>query len=256
MEKITSAKNDRIKTWKKLSNKKDREKQSAYLLESWHLVNEALNANQDIKVILTTSKQFTLHQNDLSHYNGELIEISDEVAKHLGSTITPQGIFAIVGFPSKEDVNENNINGSWLLLDNIQDPGNIGTMVRTADAAGMSGVIFGKGTSSQFNPKVLRSMQGSQFHLKIIEGNLQYWIGILKNKNYQIYGSELNENAVIYSEIVPSENFALIMGNEGNGMQDDLLKITDKNLYIPIKGNAESLNVAIASGILMFHLKK
>ncbi|TPR25478.1 RNA methyltransferase [Apilactobacillus micheneri] len=256
MEKIVSVKNDRIKAWKKLNNKKGREKQSAYLLESWHLVNEALNANQDIKVILTTTKQLSLHQNELSQYNGELIEINDEVANHLGSTITPQGIFAIVGLPSKEDINENNINGSWLLLDNIQDPGNIGTMVRTADAAGMSGVIFGKGTSSQFNPKVLRSMQGSQFHLKIIEGNLQYWIDILKNKNYQVYGSELNENAFIYSEIVPSENFALIMGNEGNGMQDDLLKITDKNLYIPIKGNAESLNVAIASGILMFHLKK
>ncbi|TPR15338.1 TrmH family RNA methyltransferase [Apilactobacillus timberlakei] len=256
MEKIISVKNDRIKAWKKLSNKKGREKQSAYLLESWHLVNEALNANQDIKVILTTAKQLTLHQNELSYYNSELIEINDEVAKYLGSTITPQGIFAIVGLPSKEDINENNINGSWLLLDNIQDPGNIGTMVRTADAAGMSGVIFGKGTSSQFNPKVLRSMQGSQFHLKIIEGNLLYWIDILKDKNYQVYGSELNEDAFIYNEIVPSENFALIMGNEGNGMQDDLLKITDKNLYIPIKGNAESLNVAIASGILMFHLKK
>ncbi|WP_105955945.1 TrmH family RNA methyltransferase [Apilactobacillus quenuiae] len=256
MDKITSVKNDRIKTWKKLSSKKGREKQSAYILESWHLVNEALNANQNVKVILTTKKQFDIHKNELVNYIGELIEINDEIAKHLGSTITPQGIFAVVDIPNKDIINKDNLNGAWLLLDNIQDPGNIGTMVRTADAAGMNGVIFGNGTSNQFNPKVLRAMQGSQFHLKIIEGNLQYWIDILKNKNYPVYGSELNENAVTYSSVAPTDNFALIMGNEGNGMQNELLKITDKNLYIPIKGNAESLNVAIASGILMFHLKK
>ncbi|UQS85288.1 RNA methyltransferase [Apilactobacillus apisilvae] len=256
MEKITSVKNSRIKEWKKLKSKKGREKHSLYILESWHLVSEALDSNQDVQVILTTPKQFELHNEELINYSKEIIEINDEIANDLGSTITPQGIFAIVGLPSSNIIENENIDGSWLLLDNIQDPGNIGTMVRTADAAGMNGVIFGEGTSNQFNPKVLRAMQGSQFHLKIIEGDLNHWIDKLKENKLPIYGSELNDEASIYSDIKPSRQFALIMGNEGNGMQKKLLDITTKNLYIPIKGNAESLNVAIAAGVLMFHLQK
>jgi RNA methyltransferase, TrmH family len=253
MEKIISVKNERIKRWHKLQSKKGRLMDHEYILESWHLVKEALDANQTVKVILSTSRQLSLHQDELKSFDGELIEISDEVAKTLGSTSTPQGIFGIVAIETNQQSVD--MSGSWLLLDQIQDPGNIGTMVRTADAAGMTGVIFGDGTSSQYNAKVLRAMQGSQFHLKILTGNLLEWIDYFKKHQIPVYGTELNPQAVSYDTINPSSSFALVMGNEGNGMQSTILDVTDKNLYIPIKGRAESLNVAIAAGIIIFQLK-
>lgn len=256
MEKIISSKNERVKQWSKLKNKKGRNKYNQYILESWHLVSEAINAQQHVNIILTTEKQFEFHKEALDNFAGELIEISDEVAKTLGSTSTPQGIFGVVDLPKQDSFKAEDMNGAWLLLDQIQDPGNIGTMVRTADAAGMTGVIFGDGTSSQYNPKVLRAMQGSQFHLKIIEGDLLNWIEKFESNNVPVYGTELNPQAVSYTDIAASDSFALVMGNEGNGMQAKILDRTTKNLYIPIKGQAESLNVAIAAGILMFNLKK
>lgn len=256
MEQIISAKNERVKKWAKLKTKKGRTTFNQYILESWHLVSEAINAKQPVDVILTTDKQYELHQEDIDTFSGEVIEISEDVAKTLGSTSTPQGIFGIVNLESNLEVANIDYSGAWLLLDQIQDPGNIGTMVRTADAAGFNGVVFGTGTSSQFNPKVLRSMQGSQFHVNIFEGDLNDWISKFKDNHVPVYGTELNPKAVGYLDVNPTENVALIMGNEGNGMQDELLDQTDKNIYIPIKGRAESLNVAIAAGILMFHLNK
>ncbi|XIF20324.1 MAG: RNA methyltransferase [Acetilactobacillus jinshanensis] len=146
--------------------------------------------------------------------------------------------------------------GDWLLLDQVQDPGNIGTMVRTADAAGFSGVIFGKGTASPYNPKVVRAMQGSQFHLTLARGDLNDWIRDLIKNDVPVYGTVLDPQAVDYRKVNSADNFGLVMGNEGNGMQKKLLNLTTKNLYIPIRGRAESLNVAVAAGILMFELIK
>ncbi|GLB46770.1 23S rRNA methyltransferase [Philodulcilactobacillus myokoensis] len=255
MEKITSSKNEQIKQIIKLKRKHDRIKFNSYLLESWHLVYEALKSNARIKKILTTPKQFQLHSDQLDHFQ-DIVLISDEVSKKLGSTLTPQGIFAIVQLPKTQHINPNATSGGWLLLDQIQDPGNIGTMVRTADAIGLSGVVFGSGTASRFNPKVLRAMQGSQFHLHLIEADLEQWIDGFKNQQVPVYGTELNPNAVDFRDVHPKSNYALIMGNEGNGIQKQYLSQTNLNLYIPIKGQAESFNVAIAAGILMFQLQK
>ena len=142
----------------------------------------------------------------------------------------------------------------WLLLDNVQDPGNIGTMVRTADAAGFAGVAFGTGTVDIHQPKVERSMQGSQFHLQLISTDLTALVAQLQAQGAPVYGSELNPQAAEYLDVDAPAAFGLIMGNEGNGMSPELLAQTDQNLYIPIKGQAESLNVAVAAGILMFGL--
>ena len=144
--------------------------------------------------------------------------------------------------------------GAWLLLDKIQDPGNVGTLVRTADAAGFKGVVFGEGTADAYSPKVVRAMQGSQFHLEVLTGDLVEWTDALTANNLSVYGSQLNEAARSYREIESSTQFALIVGNEGQGMSDELAVKTTANLYIPIQGQAESLNVAIAGGILMFSL--
>lgn len=255
MKEIKSPQNKKIKQWNQLSKKSMRKKLGAYLLESWHLVGTAIATHQPILTILATPDQFKLHQKELKLYDNVIL-INTEVAHKLASTQHPQGIFAIVKLPTKQVVDPEQVtSGSWLLLDQVQDPGNIGTMVRTADAAGMTGVVFGHGTANLYNPKVTRAMQGSQFHLKLVNGDLAEWIQALKAHQIPVYGSELNPQAVSYTAVPQTQEFGLIMGNEGNGMQKQLLHLTTKNLYIPIQGQAESLNVAIAAGVLMFRLK-
>lgn len=128
-------------------------------------------------------------------------------------------------------------------------------MIRTADAAGLSGVILGEGSSDIYNSKVLRAMQGSNYHLPVIRKSLEDIIDNFKERGIPIYGTELNPEAISYTNVSKVKEYALIMGNEGKGVSQKLLEKTDQNIYIPIKGKAESLNVAIAAGILMYHLE-
>lgn len=254
MEKINSLQNAHVKMWKKLQTKKGRKQQALYLLDGWHLVNEAVKAKVSIKTLLITEKQLATDP-DLTKFPA-VIEISEEVARHISATVTPQGVFALVNLPktAADPLANLDLSRPWLLLDNVQDPGNIGTMVRTADAAGFAGVAFGTGTVDVHQPKVERAMQGSQFHLQLLSTDLTDLVAHFHAEDKPVYGSELNPEAAQYLDINAPASFGLVMGNEGNGMSDDLLAMTDQNLYIPIKGRAESLNVAIAAGILMFGL--
>lgn len=253
MEKINSTQNAKIKYWKKLQTKKGRKKENKYLLEGWHLVKEALMVDAKIEYLLVTND--FRYFDDIINTEIEQVEISSEVSLYLADTSTPQGIYAVVEMEENRQLSIDNLAGGWLMLDGVQDPGNIGTMVRTADAAGLTGVIFGEGSADSHHPKVLRSMQGSQFHIQLVNADLMEVATVFKENHIPLYGSELNEDARSYREIPAAANFGLIMGNEGNGMRNDLLNTTDANLYIPIKGRAESLNVAIAAGVLMFQLK-
>ncbi|USS87581.1 RNA methyltransferase [Fructilactobacillus hinvesii] len=253
MERINSKHNQQIKAVKKLTTTKGRKQAQQYLLESWHLVQAALEAvpAADVVMIYATDDQYLEHGADLTGRPVTLI--STAVAQELGETMTPQGIFLVCKLPNPAQTPD--YRGAWLLLDQVQDPGNIGTMVRTADAAGFSGVAFGKGTASPFNGKVLRAMQGSQFHLQMVETDLEELVVQFHDHQRPVYGTELNPQAVNYREVQPQTDFALIMGNEGNGMDPTLLQQTTKNLYIPITGQAESLNVAIAAAVIMFRIK-
>ena len=138
-----------------------------------------------------------------------------------------------------------------LLLDRIQDPGNMGTLIRTADAAGIDLIVLEKGTADPYQDKVLRASQGSVFHIPIITRDLSEFI---EGFNGNVYGTAL-EHAIPYNQVKHQESFALLLGNEGEGVNPDLLKQTTQNLNIPIYGQAESLNVAIAGSILLYHLK-
>lgn len=256
MRMIKSPQNKKIKRWNQLKHKRMRRKLGVYLIESWHLVGTAIQAHQPILTLLATKKQFQLHRAQIGLFNNVIL-ITEPVARKLALTIHPQGIFALVKIPEALPIKPQRVrSGSWLLLDQIQDPGNIGTMVRTADAADFDGVVFGSGTADLYNPKVIRAMQGSQFHLRLIHGDLQDWVASLRRNHLPVYGSQLNPQAVDYRQVPQSTNFALIMGNEGNGMQKSLLARTTENLYIPLPGQAESLNVAVAAGILMFQLRR
>ncbi|MDV7740081.1 TrmH family RNA methyltransferase [Leuconostoc mesenteroides] len=253
MERIISNQNARVKAWAKLATKKGRQENHTYLLDGLHLVEEAVKAGAKFHAIMATEKQMADYLPNVPH-GVPAFEISEEVAKHIAGTNTPQGIFAEISLPEKTFDPSYVHDGAWLLLDKIQDPGNVGTLVRTADAAGFKGVVLGAGTADAFAPKVVRAMQGSQFHLEVLNGDLSEWVAALASNNLPVYGSQLNEKAKSYRDVEPSTQFGLIVGNEGQGMSAELAEKTTANLYIPIQGQAESLNVAIAGGILMFSL--
>lgn len=252
-EKITSGQNKRVKQWRALTSKKGRKATQTYLLESWHLVQEAIKAQQPLTAILGTAEQLDRHADELPA-NVDIFELTESIANTIGDTGTPQGIFATAPLTRDEDVDPATATGAWLFLDYVQDPGNIGTMVRTADAAGLTGVVFGKGTASRYLPKVLRSMQGSQFHIQVVEADLHDWISAFTSRHLPVYGTNLDPQAKDYRDVPALSAGAIVMGNEGNGMAPDLQQMTTRNLYIPIKGQAESLNVAIAAGVVMFRL--
>lgn len=249
MKLIQSAKNEKIKQWKKLLAKKERDKTSTFIVEGEHLVEEAQKAGAIIELIVTESYHAKLPK---TKYSGtELYVIANEIANIISDTETPQGIFAVC-----KQLNEvQGLEGKrYLLIDAVQDPGNLGTMIRTADAVGVDGVICGNGCVDIYNPKVLRSAQGSHFHLPILRGNLYNWIDELNSKGIPVYGTAL-ENGVPMHEVDSSGSFALIVGNEGQGVDPMLLEKTERNLYIPIYGKSESLNVSVATGVLLYYLR-
>jgi TrmH family RNA methyltransferase len=249
LKRIQSTKNPQVKEWKKLLTKKGREKTGLFLIEGFHLVEEALKSHIHIvELIVDERKEIP------SSWNVDNIPmtiVTEEVMKAISDTETPQGIVALCRQFSYERVDVKTV----LMIDAVQDPGNIGTMIRTADSAGIDAVILGEGCADLYNPKVIRATQGSLFHLPIIKGNLREWIIRLQEENVPIYGTSL-QNGEDYRHVPPAESFALLVGNEGSGVHQELLEMTTKNLYIPIYGRAESLNVAVATGILLYHLRQ
>lgn len=254
MTDITSINNQQVKDWKKLHTRKERKKSNKYLVEGFHLVEEALTyKNETIdQIILREDLQTEEAFLNLKLDTKKVITVSQQVAQELSETETNQGIFAVLSIPLSTQ--PNSIDGPFLLLDAVQDPGNVGTMIRTADAAGFQGVFLGKGTVDLYNAKTIRSTQGSHFHIDVMEGDLAEFMSYLKQQKVKIYGTALNETAESYKNINEAAVFALMVGNEGSGISDEMMTFVDQNIYIPMKGQSESLNVAIAASILMFHL--
>jgi TrmH family RNA methyltransferase len=244
---IHSVKNTQVKQWKKLVTKKERDKTNTFLVEGYHLVEEAFQANRVAELII--SENIDLPSWDYGSIPVTLV--TEEVMKALSDTETPQGIIAVC---YEEPLKESELIGkTFLLIDAVQDPGNLGTMIRTADAAGIDVVVIGEGSVDHYNPKVLRSAQGSHFHLPVVKGSLSEWMEKLRDQQIPVFGTSL-ENGQNYLETKASEAFALLGGNEGSGVSKELLAKTTSNLYIPIYGKSESLNVAVATGILLYYL--
>lgn len=244
MEIIESVNNLKIKQIAKLHARKERKKTGQFLLEGFHLVEEAAKSNIDIEIILTVNPDKlteVMVQNSKQQY-----EITFKIAEKLSQTEAPQGIYAVCNMPTIDDITLNRA----VYLDRIQDPGNVGTIIRTADAAGMDAVIIAKGTVDIYNDKVLRASQGSVFHIPVIEMDFEE---ARQKVNGKVMGTSL-ENSVDYHQVEKADSFILVLGNEGQGVDEVILNQTDVNLYVPIHGKAESLNVAVCAGILMYHL--
>ena len=242
---ITSKANSVVKNAKKLHQKKYRK--SAYLIEGWHLFEEAVQAGVTIEKIFA-----------LESYREQLVAfpqtvwVSEDILLDLADSQTPQGIVAVV---QKEEVGQAAFSqGKFLFLEDVQDPGNVGTIIRTADAAGFTGVIVSDKSADIYSLKTLRSMQGSHFHLPIYRMSSQALLKETKEADIPVLATTLSKDSADYRELPPIENFVLVMGNEGQGISPLMAESADQLVHISMKGQAESLNVAVAAGILIFHL--
>ncbi len=242
---ITSKANSVVKNAKKLHQKKYRK--SAYLIEGWHLFEEAVQAGVTIEKIFALES----YREQLAAFS-QTVWVSEDILLDLADSQTPQGIVAVV---QKEEVGQVDFSqGKFLFLEDVQDPGNVGTIIRTADAAGFTGVIVSDKSADIYSLKTLRSMQGSHFHLPIYRMASQALLEEAKEAGIPVLATTLSKDSVDYRELSPIENFVLVMGNEGQGISPLMAESADQLVHISMKGQAESLNVAVAAGILIFHL--
>lgn len=246
MKKIESSQNATYKEWHKLEQKKWRDRSGQFIVEGPHLLEEALKTNQVTAVLMDEGAEPPYQE---TQDQPPLFELSHDLFKSLTQTETPQGMLAVVQL---KKISVNWQEGRFLLVDAVQDPGNLGTMIRTADAAGFDTVILGKGTVDPYNPKTLRSAQGSHFHVQIVQEALETAIKELKSHHIPVIGTALDAPSLADLQPPKGKDLAIIMGNEGAGVQEAILHQVDVLVKIPMYGQAESLNVAVATGILTY----
>ncbi|MCY6958709.1 TrmH family RNA methyltransferase [Clostridium brassicae] len=249
---IESKQNSLIKEVKKLHKKKYRNEKKQFVVEGFRFVEEALKSSFNVPYIFVSEsgmdryKSFKIEA--LINKNTEVYSISDTILKEICNTDTPQGILGVVDNKSVEV--ENTI-GFYVLVDKIQDPGNMGTIIRTAHASGALGVIITKGTVDIYNDKTLRSTMGSIFNIPIIEDEDLVTIRSLKEKGFKIIVSSLDTDKNFY-DIDLNQKIIIAVGNEGNGISEEIYSIGDEKVKIPMPGGAESLNAAVAAGIMVY----
>ena len=237
---ITSLNNEHIKEIIKLKEKKYRDLSNTFLIEGRHLVLEAHREKKIVELILEQDELFPLDTNTLY--------VSSNVMKKLSDLSTPSNVMAVV-----EKLDEKPIGEKILILDNIQDPGNLGTIIRSAVAFNFDTLVLSPKTVDLYNPKVVRSTQGMMFHINIIVREPVNFINELKNEGYKIVGTKVT-NGVDIRDSKTYSHFALIIGNEGKGMSEELSELCDEYLYIKMNDQCESLNAAVAASILMYEI--
>lgn len=254
---ITSKDNETIKHIKKLKEKKYREEYKEFIIEGIKMIEEAIFEKAKIKSIIICDDCKTSGNipNELMYEIAKFdcIYVSEKVFGSITEVSNPQGIMAIIekveNGENKIDYNEEN----FLILDNIQDPGNMGTILRTADSLNIKQIIVSKGTADIFNPKVVRSTMGAIFRIKVIEvDNLVKAIKDMKKHKIKVYATDLKTDKSIYD--VDYEKSAIVIGNEANGVSQDVLNEATERIKIPMIGKTESLNAAVATSIILYEV--
>lgn len=240
---ITSLTNAKVKQWVKYKEKKHREQDRVFMIEGEHLLKEAYQAGL-IDCILVEQGKEPLY------YEFPIYVVTKEILKKLSNSVSGTWIMALCHYPEEQHI----VGDKVVLLDGVQDPGNVGTILRTALSFSYDTVVLSNQSVDLYNDKVIRSTQGALFHLHVVRRDLKETIQELKEKGYTIYGTSLHE-AKPLAEISSCERYALIMGNEGQGVSQEVLDLCDQNIYIEMD-TFESLNVAVAAGICMYTLNQ
>lgn len=251
MKEVTSINNQMIKSLKKLREKKYRDSLSKYLIEGLNLFKEALKTKQDIVAICinSSSKNISSFESMMSEeLKARTILIPDEIFRTLSETVNPQDILAVI---HKEYHDIKGAKNRFVILDQLQDPGNVGTIIRTAEAAGFDGIIAVKGTADIYSSKVIRAAAGSLFRIGILEAiDSEEVLEYLQRKNVKLYACD-GDAKTEYVNADLKQNIGIVIGNEGNGISAPFLK-NSNTISIPMKDDTESLNAAVAAGIVIY----
>ena len=238
---IESINNEQIKNIRKLNDKKYRDETNLFLVEGDHLVKEAYKAGCLEKLILTE---------DTYDFDVEKILVTDKVIKSISELNNTK----VIGICKKVST-QLNLSRNVVILDGVQDPGNLGTIIRSCVAFNIENLVLSNDTVDLYNSKVLRSTQGMNFHINIVRDDLKNIISLLKDNNYTIYGTNV-VNGIDVKDVKNTDKYAIILGNEGNGISDEVNTLVDKNIYIRMNEKCESLNVAVSGSIILYELNK
>ena len=241
---ITSVDNKKIKKYTSLKSSKGRKDEGLFLVEGAHMCYEA-NKNGllvDLLVLENTEISF--------NYAGEITYVTSNVLKKVSSLTNPNNVIGVCRIIENKEIIGNHI----LILDNVSDPGNIGTIIRSSKAFNIDTIILSTNSVDIYNDKVLRSTQGMIFNMNIVYGDLLEIIPRLRDNGYLILGTNVVDGTDVRN--IKTNKYALIMGNEGNGVSDEIQAMCDKNLFIKMNSDCESLNVAVATSILLYELDR
>ena len=254
MQVITSKDNEFVKHVKKLKEKKYRDQSQEFIIEGIKLVKEAIEEKANIKqiIICDNCEDTGIIPKDLMYeiakYN--CIYVTENILKTMSDVNAPQGIMAIIGRNNKEkdiDYNQDII----VALDDIQDPGNLGTILRTVDSVGLNQILVSKGTADCYNPKVVRSTMGAIFRVKIIEcENLEKTLKEVRKHKFKLVVTSLQTEKSLYD--VKFDKKVIVIGNEANGVEPNIQDMADEKIKIPMLGKTESLNASVATGIVLY----
>ena len=249
MREISSKDNKIFRLCEQLSHKKYRDRLGLYLIEGENLLEEAVKNGAAIKTVLMCRD----YRGSLFGTEDKAFCLSDKLFEQLSQTETTQGIMAIVEKPElSPDLFLNRGGGNFIVLDRLQDPGNIGTILRTADAAGYELAIVMKGTADVFSPKAVRAATGSLFRMPVVfMDSVDELMEFTRAAGKKLVATCFDTDRYYYDENLKG-NIALIIGNEGSGISRELIECSDLKIKIPMHGNIESLNASVAAGILMY----
>ena len=254
MQTITSKDNELIKHIRKLKDKKYRDESNEYLVEGVKLVEEAVKENAKIKQIIVcedTTRTYEIPTHimlEIARY--ECISVSNKIFNIITQVTNPQGIMAIIE-KNAQDAQIDYTQDIIVVLDDVQDPGNLGTILRTVDSIGLNQIIVSKGTADAFNSKVVRSTMGAIFRIKIIEvENLAQAIKEMRKHHFKLMVTSLQTKNSIYD--IDFNTTIIVIGNEANGVSKEIQDMADEKAKIPMLGRTESLNASVAAGVVMY----
>jgi len=255
-EVITSKDNPTIKLYRKLSDsKKSRKENGLFVLEGLRLCFDS-SAVSMIELLIITETAYKKYSDKLSGIEKNIMKISDELGDKLSDTVNTQGVFAICKIPEKTElIDFVNHNGKYIVLDSLQDPSNVGTIIRTADALGIDGVVLCK-CCDLYNPKVIRGTMGSVFRIKTIETDFEKLISEFRLKNITSFAAVVDKSVKSLVECDFSGGCAAIIGNEGNGLSEESIELCDEKFTIKMQGSIESFNASTAATIILWEMSK
>ncbi|MFF2481769.1 TrmH family RNA methyltransferase [Paenibacillus sp. NPDC058071] len=252
-ETIVSIQNERVKQWASLLDKKYRDRTSRFIIEGIHVIQEAIRSQSAVDTIVYDESRGLPKELEpcLDVPNIRWVQASPQVMAKCTGTDTPPPVFAIAEKLKRVESALFREHSLVVVLDGVRDPGNVGTIIRSADAVGADAVVLGKGCADLYNPKTVRSTMGSLYHLPIMEADLSELLPEAKSRGIKLVATSLQATNTCYSYDWKQPSW-ILLGNESNGISDAVLEQSDEAVIIPIRGQAESLNVAMASTVLLY----